>query len=88
MQGFLVSRGDYRVTHVLLEEEHLWGHKEVAIPASAVTGVAAGVRLNINKNRWETCLQLAERCRVSHSSLTNWPADAGPGRTGWTDSGP
>ena len=47
VHGFIVSPGDGRVTHVLLEEGHLWGRKEVAIPVSAVTGVDAGVRLNI-----------------------------------------
>lgn len=51
VHGFLVSPGDDRVTHVLLEEGHLWGHKEVAIPVSAVTGVDAGVRLNITKEQ-------------------------------------
>ena len=51
VHGFLVSPGDDRVTHVLLEEGHLWGHKEVAIPVSAVTGIDAGVRLNITKEQ-------------------------------------
>jgi hypothetical protein len=53
VQGFLVSPGDDRVTHVLLEEGHLWGHKEVAIPVSAVTGVDAGIRLNITRQQVE-----------------------------------
>ncbi len=39
VQGFLVNPGDDRVTHVLLQEGHLWGHKEVAIPVTAVTRV-------------------------------------------------
>ena len=51
VHGFLVSPGDDRVTHVLLEEGHLWGHKEVAIPVSAVTGVDAGVRVNMTKDQ-------------------------------------
>jgi hypothetical protein len=51
VHGFVVSPGDERVTHVLLEEGHLWGHKEVAIPVSAVTGIDAGVRLNITKEQ-------------------------------------
>jgi sporulation protein YlmC with PRC-barrel domain len=53
VRGFLVSPGDDRVTHVLLEEGHLWGHKEVAIPVSAVTGVKLGIRLNITKQEVE-----------------------------------
>jgi sporulation protein YlmC with PRC-barrel domain len=53
VHGFFVSPGDDRVTHVLLEEGHLWGHKEVAIPVSAVTGVDEGIRLNITKQQVE-----------------------------------
>ena len=53
VRGFLVDPGDHRVTHVLLEEGHLWGHKEVAIPIGAVTGVADGIRLNITKQQVE-----------------------------------
>ena len=52
VQGFLVS-GDNQVTHVLLEEGHLWGRKEVAIPISAVTGVDDGIRLSITKKQVE-----------------------------------
>jgi len=51
VRGFLVNPGDDRVTHVLLQEGHLWGRKEVAIPVSAVTGFDAGVRLNITKEQ-------------------------------------
>jgi hypothetical protein len=51
VHGFLVSPGDDRVTHVLLEEGHLWGHKEVAIPVGDVSGVDAGVRVNLTKEQ-------------------------------------
>jgi sporulation protein YlmC with PRC-barrel domain len=53
VQGFLVDPGDDRVTHVLLQEGHIWGHKEVAIPLSAVTGVEDGIQLNITKEQVE-----------------------------------
>jgi hypothetical protein len=53
VQGFLVHPGDYRVTHVLLLEGHLWGRKKIAIPISAVTGVDAGIRLNLTKEQVE-----------------------------------
>ena len=39
------------MTHVLLQEGHLWGRKKVAIPISAVTGVDAGIRLNLTKQQ-------------------------------------
>jgi hypothetical protein len=51
VQGFLVNPGDGRVTHVLLQEGHLWGRKTVAIPISAVTGVDAGIRVNLTKEQ-------------------------------------
>ena len=53
VQGFLVDPGDHRVSHVLLQEGHLWGHKEVAIPLSAVIRVDDGIRLNITKEQVE-----------------------------------
>lgn len=51
VQGFLVDPRDDRVTHVLLQEGHFWGRKEVAIPISAVTWVDDGIRLNITKEQ-------------------------------------
>jgi sporulation protein YlmC with PRC-barrel domain len=40
-----------QVTHVLLEEGHLWAHKEVAIPFDKVAGFEDGIRLNITKQQ-------------------------------------
>jgi hypothetical protein len=38
------------VTHVLLQEGHLWGRKEVAIPIGAVTRVGDdGIELSITR---------------------------------------
>jgi hypothetical protein len=53
VRGFLVDPGDHHVTHVLLQEGHIWGRKEVAIPITAVTGVEAGIRLNLTKKQVE-----------------------------------
>ena len=53
VQGFLCDPGDNHVTHVLLQEGHIWGRKEVSIPISAVIGVDAGIRLNITKKQVE-----------------------------------
>jgi hypothetical protein len=41
------------VTHILLKEGHLWGRKQVAIPVSAITSVADGIRLSITKKQVE-----------------------------------
>jgi sporulation protein YlmC with PRC-barrel domain len=51
VQGLVIDRTDYHVTHVLLDEGHQWGQKRVAIPFSAVTGVQDGVRLNLSKDQ-------------------------------------
>ena len=45
VQGLVIDPKSHRVTHVLLQEGHLWGRKEVAIPISAVRGVGDGIRL-------------------------------------------
>jgi len=51
VQGLVVDPGDHHVTHVLLDEGHLWGKKRVAIPISAVTDVNDGVRLTFTKDQ-------------------------------------
>jgi sporulation protein YlmC with PRC-barrel domain len=50
VQGLVVDPSDHNVTHVLLDEGHLWGKKQVAIPIGAVTGVEGGVQLNLSKD--------------------------------------
>ncbi len=50
VQGLVIHPGDHCVTHVLLDEGHLWGQKRVAIPISAVKDAADGVRLNLSKD--------------------------------------
>ena len=49
VEGLVIDPRNHHVTHVLLQEGHLWGRKEVAIPISAVTGVDDRIRLNIAK---------------------------------------
>jgi len=53
VEGFIVSSDDHKVTHVLLQEGHRWGRKEVAIPVSAITAVDEGIRLNLTKQQVE-----------------------------------
>jgi sporulation protein YlmC with PRC-barrel domain len=53
VEGFVVDPADNKVTHVLLQEGHMWGRKEVAIPVSAVASVDAGIRLNLTKQQVE-----------------------------------
>jgi sporulation protein YlmC with PRC-barrel domain len=52
VQGLVIDPGSHHVTHVLLEEGHLWGRKEVAIPISAVSSVEDdGIKLSITKHQ-------------------------------------
>ena len=53
VEGVMVNPADEKVTHVLLEEGHLWGRKQVAIPVSAVASIEDGIRLNITKRQVE-----------------------------------
>jgi sporulation protein YlmC with PRC-barrel domain len=65
VQGLVIDRRSHEVTHVLLQEGHLWGRKEVAIPIHAVTGVADGIRLNITKHQ----VQNLPPVDIDHPSL-------------------
>src|SRR6202042_3857858 len=49
VQGLVIDPRDHHVTHVLLQEGHLWGRKEVAIPIVNVTSVVHGIHLGISK---------------------------------------
>jgi len=49
VEGLIIDPRNHHVTHVLLQEGHLWGRKEVAIPISAVTSVEDGIQLSITK---------------------------------------
>jgi sporulation protein YlmC with PRC-barrel domain len=50
VEGLVIDPRNHHVTHVLLQEGHLWGRKEVAIPISAVASVDDGIRLSITKH--------------------------------------
>jgi sporulation protein YlmC with PRC-barrel domain len=50
VQGLVINPGSHGVTHVLLQEGHLWGRKEVAIPIGAVISVDEdSIRLSISR---------------------------------------
>jgi sporulation protein YlmC with PRC-barrel domain len=50
VQGLVIDPASRHVTHVLLQEGHLWGRKEVAIPISAVASTKDGIQLKITKH--------------------------------------
>jgi sporulation protein YlmC with PRC-barrel domain len=49
VEGLVIDPRNHHVTHVLLQEGHLWGRKEVAIPISAVIDLQDGIRLDLTK---------------------------------------
>jgi sporulation protein YlmC with PRC-barrel domain len=49
VQGLVIDPGSGHVTHVLLQQDHLWGRREVAIPIGAVAGTGDGIQLTIAK---------------------------------------
>jgi sporulation protein YlmC with PRC-barrel domain len=52
IQGLVIDPGSHQITHVLLQEGHAFGRKDVAIPLGAVTGVNQnGIQLNITKQQ-------------------------------------
>jgi sporulation protein YlmC with PRC-barrel domain len=53
VEGLVVDPGNHHVSHVLLQDGHLFGRKEVAIPIGAVTGTVDDVQLNITKQQAE-----------------------------------
>jgi hypothetical protein len=53
VHGLVVDPSDHHVTHVLLQEGHLWGRKQVAIPIGAAGRVGEEVRVDLTKNEIE-----------------------------------
>lgn len=51
VQGLVIEPSSHHVTHVLLQEGHLWGRKDVAIPIGAVTRTDEGITLSITKEQ-------------------------------------
>jgi PRC-barrel domain len=51
VEGLVIDPGNHHVTHVLLQEGHVFGRKEVAILISAVTEVDDGIQLSITKQQ-------------------------------------
>jgi sporulation protein YlmC with PRC-barrel domain len=47
IRAVMVDTGSGRVSHILLQEGHLWGKREVAIPWGSVTSLEGGVHLSL-----------------------------------------
>jgi hypothetical protein len=66
VQGLVVTMPEHRVSHVLLQEGHLFTRKDVAIPISAIAGLDHGIQLNITKQQVEDL----EPVTIDHMSLS------------------
>jgi sporulation protein YlmC with PRC-barrel domain len=74
VQGLVIDPASRHVTHVLLQEGHLWGRKEVAIPISAVASTGDGIQLKITKQD----VQDLPRVDTNHpETFRNKSGDAG-----------
>jgi sporulation protein YlmC with PRC-barrel domain len=51
VQGLIMDVSDRKVSHVLLQEGHLWGKKTVAIPISEVESLDDGVHVKLDKSQ-------------------------------------
>ncbi len=47
----MIDPTNHHVTHVLLQEGHLWGRKQVAIPIRSTSRVADEVRVELSKDQ-------------------------------------
>jgi hypothetical protein len=65
VKGLLIERLSHHVTHVFLQEGHLWGRRDVAIPMSAVTTCEGGIQLDISKS----AVQGLPPMDIAHSPL-------------------
>ncbi len=51
VQGLVIDPTDHHVTHVLLQEGHLWGRKQVAIPIGGTSRVGEEIRVELTKQQ-------------------------------------
>jgi sporulation protein YlmC with PRC-barrel domain len=51
VEGLVIDPDSHGVTHVLLQEGHLWGRKDVVIPISAVTRLADRIEVSLSKQQ-------------------------------------
>ena len=51
VRGLAVDLTDDQVTHVLLEDGHLWGAREISIPISAVSDARHGVHVALTRDQ-------------------------------------
>ena len=53
VHGLVIDPADDHVTHVILQEGHMWGRKQVAIPIGATNRVGNEIRVDLTKDEIE-----------------------------------
>lgn len=53
VQGLVIDPADRHVTHVILQEGHVWGRKQVAIPVGAANRAGGEPRVDLTKDEIE-----------------------------------
>jgi len=53
VEGLVVDPSSGNVTHVLLQEGHLWGRKQVAIPADTIERIGEEIHVHLTKREIE-----------------------------------
>jgi hypothetical protein len=53
VQGLVIDPADHHVTHVILQEGHVWARKQVAIPIGVANRVAGELRVDLSKDEIE-----------------------------------
>ena len=53
VQGLVIDPVDHHVTHVILQEGHVWGRRQVAIPIGAANRVGEEIRVDLTKDEIE-----------------------------------
>ncbi|MGH2887946.1 MAG: PRC-barrel domain-containing protein [Solirubrobacteraceae bacterium] len=64
VQGLVIDPADYHVTHVILQEGHVWRRKQVAIPIGVANRAAGELRVDLTKDEIEALPPVSLR---SHS---------------------
>lgn len=61
VEGFVVEPANGHVTHVLLQEGHLWGRRHVAIPLVAIERIDEGITVRLTKREIEALPEVSVR---------------------------
>ena len=63
IEGLVIDPADRHVTHVILQEGHVWGRKQVAIPIGAANRSGGEVRVDLTKAEIEGLPPVSLRSR-------------------------